>query len=149
MNLSGEVCAGIQTYPDARHFAISTKTPEFSNKNRTLVVQYSIKFELFDHYGWWVILFFFFSPLDRILCSIWSWTIYLNWACYSPNPDTYYNWTCWCPTFLNKSKCIWFLLFISSLMHVNIMMIRALRRCFSLFNYSVLGVGVCVCSSCN
>ncbi|KAJ8639377.1 hypothetical protein MRB53_016071 [Persea americana] len=36
---------GIQTYPDARHFAISAKIPEFSNKNRTLVVQYSIKFE--------------------------------------------------------------------------------------------------------
>jgi calreticulin len=30
---------------DARHFAISAKFPEFSNKNRTLVVQYSIKFE--------------------------------------------------------------------------------------------------------
>ncbi|KAG1363698.1 putative Calreticulin-3 [Cocos nucifera] len=37
--------ACIQTYPDARHFAISAKIPEFSNKNRTLVVQYSIKFE--------------------------------------------------------------------------------------------------------
>ncbi|XP_058094240.1 calreticulin-3-like isoform X3 [Magnolia sinica] len=37
--------AGIQTYPDARHFAITAKIPEFSNKNRTLVVQYSIKFE--------------------------------------------------------------------------------------------------------
>jgi hypothetical protein len=30
---------------DARHFAISAKFPQFSNKNRTLVVQYSIKFE--------------------------------------------------------------------------------------------------------
>ncbi|PKA54749.1 Calreticulin-3 [Apostasia shenzhenica] len=36
---------GIQTYPDARHFAISAKIPEFSNNNRTLVLQYSIKFE--------------------------------------------------------------------------------------------------------
>ncbi|XP_020247024.1 calreticulin-3-like [Asparagus officinalis] len=36
---------GIQTYPDAKHYAISAKIPEFSNKGRTLVVQYSIKFE--------------------------------------------------------------------------------------------------------
>ncbi|XP_068646682.1 calreticulin-3-like isoform X2 [Aristolochia californica] len=36
---------GIQTNTDAKHFAISAKIPEFSNKNRTLVVQYSIKFE--------------------------------------------------------------------------------------------------------
>ncbi|XP_031273549.1 calreticulin-3 [Pistacia vera] len=36
---------GIQTYNDAKHYAISAKIPEFSNKNRTLVVQYSIKFE--------------------------------------------------------------------------------------------------------
>ncbi|KQK05518.1 calreticulin-3 [Brachypodium distachyon] len=36
---------GIQTTLDARHFAISAKYPEFSNKNRTLVVQYSIKIE--------------------------------------------------------------------------------------------------------
>jgi calreticulin len=36
---------GIQTTLDARHFAISAKIPEFSNKGRTLVVQYSIKFE--------------------------------------------------------------------------------------------------------
>ncbi|CAB4293947.1 unnamed protein product [Prunus armeniaca] len=36
---------GIQTYNDAKHFAISAKVPEFSNKNRTLVIQYSIKFE--------------------------------------------------------------------------------------------------------
>lgn len=40
------LCAlGIQTTIDARHFAISAKIPEFSNKGRTLVVQYSIKFE--------------------------------------------------------------------------------------------------------
>ncbi|KAJ8633620.1 hypothetical protein MRB53_026956 [Persea americana] len=44
-----QMIKGIQTYPDARHFAISA--PKFSNKNRTLVVQYSIKFEPFDHYG--------------------------------------------------------------------------------------------------
>ncbi|KAJ6833648.1 calreticulin-3-like [Iris pallida] len=37
--------ACIQTYPDAKHYAISAKIPEFSNKGRTLVVQYSIKFE--------------------------------------------------------------------------------------------------------
>ncbi|KAK9138718.1 hypothetical protein Sjap_009312 [Stephania japonica] len=36
---------GLQTATDARHFAISAKIPEFSNKNKTLVVQYSIKFE--------------------------------------------------------------------------------------------------------
>lgn len=36
---------GIQTYNDAKHYAISAKIPEFSNKNRTLVVQYSIRFE--------------------------------------------------------------------------------------------------------
>ncbi|PSS34938.1 Calreticulin-3 like [Actinidia chinensis var. chinensis] len=36
---------GIQTYNDAKHFAISAKIPEFSNKDRTLVVQYSIKLE--------------------------------------------------------------------------------------------------------
>ncbi|KAF3784727.1 Calreticulin-3 [Nymphaea thermarum] len=36
---------GIQTYPDAKHYAISAKIPEFSNQDRTLVVQYSIKFE--------------------------------------------------------------------------------------------------------
>ncbi|CAH2038572.1 unnamed protein product [Thlaspi arvense] len=36
---------GIQTYNDAKHYAISAKIPEFSNKNRTLVVQYSVKIE--------------------------------------------------------------------------------------------------------
>ncbi|KAJ3678181.1 hypothetical protein LUZ60_001984 [Juncus effusus] len=37
---------GIQTTTDARHFAISAKFPEeINNKDRTLVVQYSIKFE--------------------------------------------------------------------------------------------------------
>lgn len=36
---------GIQTYNDAKHYAISAKIPEFSNRDRTLVVQYSIKLE--------------------------------------------------------------------------------------------------------
>ncbi|KAJ7521554.1 hypothetical protein O6H91_19G059500 [Diphasiastrum complanatum] len=36
---------GIQTNPDARYFAISAQFPEFSNKNRTLVIQYSVKHE--------------------------------------------------------------------------------------------------------
>lgn len=40
-----ETLAGIQTTSDAKHFAISAKIPEFSNKNRTLVLQYSIRFE--------------------------------------------------------------------------------------------------------
>ena len=37
--------SGIQTTTDARHYAISAKIPEFSNKNRTMVVQYSIRLE--------------------------------------------------------------------------------------------------------
>lgn len=36
---------GIQTYYDAKHYAISAKIPEFSNKDRTLVVQYSLRLE--------------------------------------------------------------------------------------------------------
>ncbi|CAN0859802.1 CRT3 [Linum grandiflorum] len=36
---------GIQTTTDARHFAISAKIPEFNNKGRTLVLQYSIRLE--------------------------------------------------------------------------------------------------------
>lgn len=37
---------GIQTHPDARFFAISTKFPQpFSNKGRTLVLQYTVKHE--------------------------------------------------------------------------------------------------------
>lgn len=39
------ISTGIQTSSDAKHFAISAKISEFSNKNRTLVLQYSIKFE--------------------------------------------------------------------------------------------------------
>lgn len=37
--------AGVQTTKDATHSAMSAKLPEFSNKDRTLVLQYSIKFE--------------------------------------------------------------------------------------------------------
>ncbi|GMP21735.1 hypothetical protein CsSME_00000044 [Camellia sinensis var. sinensis] len=37
--------SSIQTSADAKHFAISAKIPEFTNKDRTLVLQYSIKFE--------------------------------------------------------------------------------------------------------
>ncbi|KAA0034911.1 calreticulin-3 [Cucumis melo var. makuwa] len=37
--------ASIQTYNDAKQFTTSAKILEFSNENRTLVVQYSIKFE--------------------------------------------------------------------------------------------------------
>ncbi|KAI5078620.1 hypothetical protein GOP47_0006291 [Adiantum capillus-veneris] len=36
---------GIRTYPDARFFAISAKFPPINNKNRTLVLQYSVKNE--------------------------------------------------------------------------------------------------------
>jgi len=36
---------GIQTSPDYRFFAISAKFPEFSNKDKTLVLQFSVKHE--------------------------------------------------------------------------------------------------------
>eukprot|EP01018_Ginkgo_biloba_P009969 Gb_34343 [translate_table: standard] len=36
---------GIQTHPDARFFAISAEFPEFSNKDKTLVLQFSVKHE--------------------------------------------------------------------------------------------------------
>ncbi|KAK8962758.1 Calreticulin-2 [Platanthera guangdongensis] len=36
---------GIQTYPDYRFFAISAQFPEFSNKEKTLVFQFSVKHE--------------------------------------------------------------------------------------------------------
>lgn len=39
------VHAGIQTSPDYRFFAISAKFPEFSNKDKTLVFQFSVKHE--------------------------------------------------------------------------------------------------------
>lgn len=41
----GKSSSGIQTTGDAKHFAISARIPEFSNKNRTLVLQYSVRFE--------------------------------------------------------------------------------------------------------
>lgn len=36
---------GIQTHPDSRFFATSAIFPEFDNKGRTLVIQYSVKIE--------------------------------------------------------------------------------------------------------
>ena len=36
---------GIQTSPDSRFFAISAEFPEFSNKDKNLVVQFSVKHE--------------------------------------------------------------------------------------------------------
>merc|ERR1711915_927862 len=36
---------GIQTHPDARFFAISAEFPEFNNKDKTLVLQFSVKHE--------------------------------------------------------------------------------------------------------
>ncbi|KAF9612882.1 hypothetical protein IFM89_004298 [Coptis chinensis] len=42
--LDGNI-VGIQTSIDAKHSAISAKIPEFSNKDKTLVLQYSVKFE--------------------------------------------------------------------------------------------------------
>ena len=36
---------GIQTYPDYRFFVISAKFLGFSNKDKTLVFQYSVKHE--------------------------------------------------------------------------------------------------------
>ena len=36
---------GIQTSPDSRFFAISAEFPEFSNKGKNLVLQFSVKHE--------------------------------------------------------------------------------------------------------
>eukprot|EP00249_Psilotum_nudum_P013703 c24465_g1_i3 orf=122-1321(+) len=36
---------GIQTHPDSRFFAISAQFPELSNKDKTLVIQFSVKHE--------------------------------------------------------------------------------------------------------
>jgi len=36
---------GLQTQSDARHYAISAEFPEFSNKDKTLVIQYTLKQE--------------------------------------------------------------------------------------------------------
>jgi calreticulin len=38
-------CAGIQTSEDYRFYAISAQYPEFSNKDKTLVLQFSVKHE--------------------------------------------------------------------------------------------------------
>merc|ERR1719379_532398 len=40
-----EAAKGLQTSQDAKFYAISAKTKEFSNEGKTLVVQYSVKFE--------------------------------------------------------------------------------------------------------
>merc|ERR1712054_515644 len=40
-----EAGKGLQTSQDAKFYAISAKTKEFSNEGKTLVVQYSVKFE--------------------------------------------------------------------------------------------------------
>ena len=36
---------GIQTSPDSRFFAISAEFPEFTNKDKNLVLQFSVKHE--------------------------------------------------------------------------------------------------------
>ena len=43
LNLS--LLSGIQTSPDSRFFAISAEFPEFSNKGKNLVLQFSVKHE--------------------------------------------------------------------------------------------------------
>lgn len=40
-----DVSAGIQTSEDYRFYAISAEFPEFSNKDNTLVFQFSVKHE--------------------------------------------------------------------------------------------------------
>merc|ERR1711871_826976 len=40
-----EAAKGLQTSQDAKFYAISAKTKEFSNEGKTLVVQYTVKFE--------------------------------------------------------------------------------------------------------
>merc|ERR1711966_353176 len=40
-----EAAKGLQTSEDAKFYAISAKTKEFSNEGKTLVIQYSVKFE--------------------------------------------------------------------------------------------------------
>ncbi len=39
------ILAGIQTTPDSRFYAISSEFREFSNRGRTLVLQFSVKHE--------------------------------------------------------------------------------------------------------
>ena len=43
--LTGLVKEGIQTHPDARFFAIFSEFLEFNNKDKTLVLQFSVKHE--------------------------------------------------------------------------------------------------------
>lgn len=45
MTLVFEFTAGIQTSEDYRFYAISAEFPEFSNKDKTLVFQFSVKHE--------------------------------------------------------------------------------------------------------
>merc|ERR1719231_67773 len=40
-----EAAKGLQTSQDAKFYAISAKTKEFSNEGKDLVIQYSVKFE--------------------------------------------------------------------------------------------------------
>lgn len=37
--------SGIQTIPDSRYYGISAQFPEYTNKGRNLVLQYSVKHE--------------------------------------------------------------------------------------------------------
>jgi len=43
--LNGDIYSGIQTSEDYRFYAISAEYPEFSNKDKTLVFQFSVKHE--------------------------------------------------------------------------------------------------------
>ena len=43
--LNVDIYAGIQTSEDYRFYAISAQYPEFSNKDKTLVFQFSVKHE--------------------------------------------------------------------------------------------------------
>lgn len=45
MLMMRENCRHSDIYNDDKHHAVSAKIPEFSNQNRTIVVQYSIEFE--------------------------------------------------------------------------------------------------------
>ena len=43
--MTGLVKEGIQTHPDAHFFAILAEFPEFNNKDKTLLLQFSVKHE--------------------------------------------------------------------------------------------------------
>jgi len=45
VSLNGDMYSGIQTSEDYRFYAISAEYPEFSNKDKTLVFQFSVKHE--------------------------------------------------------------------------------------------------------